>query len=135
MISRSKLKNALREALDKADPNQAHYPEIKRERITYPMKEFTHALRDTVTEYPQITAVSFEFGEEEISGGLTTCILRTESRTMRLTYDYHDGTVKCSCVGRDIDRVEKTVSVSDLVAELREFFPKRRVVIVRRKTS
>lgn len=142
MISKKKLSLALRDALDKADPNQVPYPAIKRERITYPICHFTHALKAVVGTYQQITDVSFNYDEETIQKERTVCILKTESMRIRLTYEHQRDRVTVFCVGRNIDGVTKNVHVNNLAKELEEFFtkeePKKVVVkkiIVRKRAS
>jgi hypothetical protein len=132
-VSIRKLKDALRHALDKADPNLAQYPEIKRSRIVWPMKPFTDELKRAVTEFKQFRGVIFEFTEEQIEHELTTCILKTETFRLRLTFDYKTKMVACFCVGKNIDGVAKDFIVTNLVEAIREFMPKKRVVKIIRK--
>ena len=134
MIGRTRISKALTEALDAVDPNKAKYPEIKRERITYPMCKFTHALKDAASEYEQIEGVSFQFPDEAVERGQTTCVFKLAERRIRLTYDFHDDSVVAFCVGKNYEAA-KDFKVSELVEEIREFFPKEehRKVIVKKK--
>ena len=134
MIGRTRIAKALTEALDAVDPNQAKYPEIKRKRITYPMCNFTHALKDAASEYKQIEGVSFQFPEEAIEKGQTTCVFKLAERIIRLTYDFHDDSVIAFCVGKNYEGA-KDFKVSELVEEIRDFFPKDepKKVVIRKK--
>ena len=132
-VSIKKMKDALRHALDKADPNLAQYPEIKRARINWPMKPFTDELKKVVTEFKQFRSVVFEFTEEQIESQLTTCILKTETFRLRLSFDYKTGMVSCFCVGKDFDGVAKDFPVTELVETVREIIPKKRVIVVKKK--
>lgn len=132
-VSIKRMKEALRHALDKADPNLAQYPEIKRARINWPMKPFTDELKKVVTEFKQFRSVVFEFTEEQIKSQLTTCILKTETFRLRLSFDYKTGTVSCFCVGKDFDGMAEDFSVTKLVETVREIMPKKKVVIIKRK--
>lgn len=134
-VSIKRMKEALRHALDKADPNLAQYPEIKRARINWPMKPFTDELKKVVTELKQFRSVVFEFTEEQIKSQLTTCILKAETFRLRLSFDYKTGTVSCFCVGKDFDGVAKDFPVTDLVETVRELMPKRKVVVIKKKTK
>lgn len=135
-VSIKKMKGALRHALDKADPNLAEYPEIKRARINWPMKPFVDELKKVVTEFKQFRTVVFEFTEEQIKSQLTTCILKTETFRLRLSFDYKTNTVSCFCVGKDFDGVTKEFPVTELIETVRELMPKRRVVkIIRKRTG
>lgn len=133
-VSIKKMKDALRHALDKADPNLAPYPEIKRARINWPMKPFTDELKKVVTEFKQFRSVVFEFTEEQIESQLTTCVLKTETFRMKLSFDYKTKMVACFCVGKDFDGVAKDFPVTDLVESVRELMPKRKVVVIKRKS-
>ena len=132
-VSIKRMKEALRHALDKADPNLAQYPEIKRARINWPMKPFTDELKKVVTEFKQFRSVVFEFTEKQIESQLTTCILKTETFRLRLSFDYKTNEVSCFCVGKDFDGVAKDFSVTKLVETVREIMPKRKVVVIKRK--
>ena len=133
-VSIKRMKEALRHALDKADPNLAQYPEIKRARINWPMKPFTDELKKVVTEFKQFRSIVFEFTEEQIKAQITTCILKTETFRLRLSFDYKTNTVACFCIGKDFDGMAKDFPVTDLIESVREFMPKKRVVkIVRKK--
>lgn len=134
-VSIKKMKDALRHALDKADPNLAQYPEIKRARINWPMKPFTDELKKVVTEFKQFRSVVFEFTEEQIESKLTTCVLKTETFRMKLSFDYKTKMVACFCVGKDFDGVAKNFPVTDLVESVRELMPKRKVVVIKRKPT
>ena len=62
-------------------------------------------------------------------------LVLTETRTIKLTYDYKSSVVECFCIGRDIDAVRKIMRVDDFTDFVREYFPaKRRVVVVRKKS-
>lgn len=139
MISKKKLTTYLRWALDNADPNQVKYPAIKRERITYPMKNFTHALKDVVSTYPQFKEVRFRFDDDTVSKELTVCILKTGSGRVKMTYDYKTDTVIVTAIGADTDVTTETVSVDKLVETVGKYVPKaikKKVVIkIKRKTT
>lgn len=124
MISKKLLSQTLREALEKADPNQMPYPAIKRARIMYPMGRFQHFLKDCVAAYPQIVGVDFKFDEEAITKELTVCVFKTETARIRLTFDHHTDTVSVFAIGRDIDGVSKDVKLQELVKGIEEYFPK-----------
>lgn len=140
MISKKKLRTELREALDRADPNQVPYPAIKRERITYPICRFTHALKACVVTYPQFKEVSFIYDEETIQKERTVCIFKTDSMRIRLTYEHQRDRVTIFCIGRDTDGITKNVHVNNLVKELEELLvkkedklAKKRKIVVRKK--
>ena len=137
MISRKKMCNSLRVALDKADPNLVPYPAIKRSRITYPMKNFIHNLKQAVTAYPEIIESEFKFTPESISKEQTICVFKTETMRLRLTYEHTCDRVTAFCIGHDFDALSKNFHVNDLVQEIAEYFPKKEVVkkkiIIKRK--
>lgn len=133
MISRKKMCNSLRVALDKADPNLLEYPAIKRSRITYPMKFFIHSLKQAVTAYPEIISSEFKFDEETITKQLNVCIFKTDKMRLRLTYDHKTDNVDAFCIGQEIDGTSKSFNVNDLVKEIAEYFPKREPVVVKKK--
>ena len=131
MISNTKIRKQLEKALDIKSPLN-----VNRERtlINWPMKDFRHKLM-TITDMPQIQSISFEFTDEDIKNQLTTAVLKSETRTIKLTYDYKSSVVECFCIGRDIDAVRKIMRVDDFTDFVREYFPaKRRVVVVRKKS-
>jgi hypothetical protein len=134
-VSIKRMKEALRHALDKADPNLAQYPEIKRARINWPMKPFTDELKKLVTEFKQFRGIYFEFTEEQIESQLTTCILKAETFRVKLSFDCKSSLVACFCVGKDFDGVAKDFPVTDLVESVRELMPKRKVVVIKRKPT
>lgn len=131
MISNTKIRKQLEKALEIKSPLN-----INKERtlINWPMKDFRHALM-TLTDMSQIQTISFEFTDEDIKNELTTAVLKTETRTIKLTYDYKSSVVECFCIGRDIDAVRKIVDVRAMSDFVREYFPtKKRVVVVRKKS-
>ena len=132
-VSIKRMKEALRHALDKADPNLAQYPEIKRARINWPMKPFTDELKKVVTEFKQFRGIHFEFTEEQIESQLTTCILKAETFRVKLSFDCKSNMVTCFCVGKDFDGITKDFLVTDLFESVKEFIPKKRVVVVKKK--
>ena len=131
MISNTRIRKEMEKALDLKSPlNESR----ERTLINWPMKDFRHALM-TITNMQQIKSISFEFTDEDIKNELTTAVLKTETRTIKLTYDYKSSVVECFCIGRDIDAVRKIVNVRDMPDFVREYFPnKKRVVIVRKKS-
>lgn len=99
------------------------------------MKPFTDELKKVVTEFKQFRSVVFEFTEEQIESQLTTCVLKTETFRMKLSFDYKTKMVACFCVGKDFDGVAKDFPVTDLVESVRELMPKRKVVVIKRKPT
>ena len=121
MISRKQLNNALRTALDDADPNQLEYPAIKRERIMWPIGHFQHWLKIMCKTYQQLKEVSFKYDEETIQNELTVGTFKAKDLILKLTYDYKTESVKVFCVGKHFDAVTKTVDVSKFVEEVGQF--------------
>jgi len=131
MISNTKIRKEMEKVLNIKSPLNANH---ERTLINWPMRDFRHALM-TLTDMPQIMSVSFEFTDEDIKNELTTAILKTESRTIKLTYDYKSSVVECFCIGRDIDAVRKIVNIREMADFVREYFPaKKRIVVVRKKS-
>ena len=131
MISRTKLKIALEKALDEKSPKDENN---ERHIITYPMKDFRHALKPIADDFKQIVSCSFEFTDEDIKNELTTCVLKNPHRTIKLTYDYKSNVVECFCIGKDIDAVRKIVRLDEMYDFVKEYFPViKRVVVVRKK--
>ncbi len=132
-ISIKKMKTELRNALDKADPNLTQYPEIKRARINWTMKPFTDEMKKVVGEFRQFREIKWEFTEEQIKAELTTCHLKSEALRIRLAYSHKDNSVAFFCIGKNIDGVAKDIPLSQLCDEIRVFFPKRKIIIKRKK--
>ena len=133
MISKKVLGKTLRDALEKADPNQIPYPAIKRERIMYPIGRFQHFLKICVKEYPQIIGASFIFDEEAISKELTVCVFKTDRSRIRLTFDHHTDTITVFVIGKDFDGISKTVELEKLVEGIAEFFAEPKKVVIKKK--
>lgn len=135
MISKSKLRKALRKAIFEADPKTKIVNGSKvHKHIDYPMVKFRHKLREVPERFPQITEAAFVFTKEDIQKKLTCCILKTVDRRVKLTYDYTSDNVECFCIGKDCDAITKNVNVEQLCDVLQELLPhKKRVVIVRKK--
>ena len=132
-VSIKKLKDTLRHTLDHVDPNLEQYPALRRTRINWPMKPFVDELKKVVKEFRQFRGIHFEFTEEQIESQLTTCILKAETFRVKLSFDYKTNMVTCFCVGKNFDGIAKDFLVTDLVESIREFIPKKRVVVVKKK--
>lgn len=131
MISRTKIRRALIKALDAKDPMRE---DRTRAVINYPMAKFRHALMDCST-IPQIMSATFEFPEDKVAKQLTTVCLKSESRIIRMTYDYRTDEVVCSCIGKDMDLIKKTLPVDQIKLFINEYFPRKKLVIKLKKSS
>ena len=125
MVSKSKQKRALQAALDAKDPMRE---DKTRAVINYPMVKFRHALMECA-DIPQIMDIHWEFPDDKVKQQLTTACLKSESRTIRMTYDYKTDLVVCMCIGKDMDIVRKTLPVLQIRSFITEYFPKKKLVI------
>ena len=129
MITRNKIKKALQKALDEKDPKVNHVRTV----INWPMVNFRHAIT-SIADLPQVMEVRFEFTDEDIKNELTTAWFKTMDRSIRLIDDYKTEKVECMCIGKDIDVVRSFCDVHDIMEFVTEYFPKKKVVIVRKKS-
>ena len=95
MISRTTVRNSLRRALDGADPNKARYPEIRRERIMYPMKEFTHALFRTADKCRVVNGIKFRFPPAAVEHKEVQADLFFPRSKVRCIYSSGTGEIQC----------------------------------------
>lgn len=134
MFSKTKQKRALTAVLDRVNPDK-EADGFTRTVINWSMYNFRHALFDCA-DIPTLISVSFEFTDEKIKKQLTTAILKSETRTIRMVYDYRTDEVSCSCIGKDLDMVKEVINVNDLKPFVTKYLvPKKKVVIVRKKNA
>ena len=132
MISRTKIRKALSDAIEAADPNKGDLQHIIRERITYPMKNFRHKLWLIADEFKIIDSIAFDFSEENIGNQLTVAVFKTATRRIRLSYNYKTDIVDCFVIGKDCDGINKTIPIDNLVEEMRLFIPARKIVRIKK---
>lgn len=128
-MTKTAIRNALKTVLDQKDPEDKHG---KRKVITWPMADFRRQIR-RAAEINSIKDVSFEFTQEQIEKQLTTAIIKTDSRTIKLSYDYKTDSVDCFCVGKDLDPIRTVINVSKCSDFIRQYAPPKKRIVIRRK--
>lgn len=129
MLTRRLVRKALDEELDYKDPKKdGHNHPV----INWPMKDFRHELFNLVKKYHQFKEIKFQFTKADIENELTTAILKTNNKTLRLVYDHNSQVVECFCIGTELEPVRKIVPIYKMDDFVSEYFPIKRVVVIKK---